>query len=60
MERICILTTDIVSLTGLSERYAQQVLQDIKLSLNKRKNQFITKYELAAHLGIDASLIKLK
>lgn len=60
MERICILTSDVVRITGLSERYAQQLLQDIKRIHNKQKHQFITKYELANYLGIDAELILLK
>lgn len=60
MERICVLASDIVQLTGMSERYAQQLLQDIKLAHNKQKRQFITKYELAAYLGIDVALISLK
>ncbi|RYF26680.1 MAG: hypothetical protein EOO42_00910 [Flavobacteriales bacterium] len=60
MERICVLASDIVQLTGMSERYAQQLLQDIKFAHNKQKHQLITKYELAAYLGIDVALISLK
>lgn len=60
MERICVMPKDVAALTGLSERYAQQLLKDLKILLNKKKHQFITKYELATYMDIDPNLIHLK
>lgn len=60
MERICVMTKDVSALTGLSERYAQQFLKDLRIILNKKKHHFITKYELAEYMDIDPVLIVLK
>ena len=60
MERICVFPKDVMQSTGLGDRYAQKLLQDLKNRLNKQKHQLITKQELADHLGIDVALIKLK
>ena len=60
MERICVLAKDVARITGYSERYGQQVLQELKLRLHKKKHQFITKQELADYLGIEVTLIKLR
>lgn len=60
MERICILPTDIVRLTGLSERQAQKMMKQLKIILCKKKHQFLTKYELAEYMGINHEDIILK
>lgn len=60
MERICILPSDIVRLTGLSERQSQKIMRELKVSLRKSKSQFITKHELAAYMGINPDDIVLK
>lgn len=59
MERICVFPKDVARITGLGNRYAQKLLQNLKYSLNKKKHQFITKQELADYLGIDPDLIQL-
>jgi len=60
MERVCVYPQDIVNCTGKSLRYAQKVLQDLRIVLKKEKHQLITKQELAAYLDIDENLIKLR
>ncbi len=60
MERLRVFPKDIGIITGLKDRSAQKLLQEIKISLKKEKHQFITKHELAKYLGIDANLIRLK
>lgn len=60
MERICVFPKDVSRITGLGDRYAQKLVQEIKINLNKKKHQFITKQELADYLGIDGNLIHLK
>lgn len=60
MERICVFPTDVMKITGLGHRYAQKLLHDLKIILNKKKHQLITKHELAEYLGIDPELIQLR
>lgn len=60
MDRICVFPKDVMRITGLGDRYAQKLLQDIRYQLNKKKHQLITKQELADYLGIDSSLIRLR
>lgn len=59
MERLYILPSDVCKLTGKKIRYAQQLLKNLKILLNKEKHQFISKKELADHLDIDVDSIEL-
>ena len=59
MERVCVYTQDVVLVTGRSERYAQRLLKEIRMSLNKEKDQFITKKEFCDYTGIDPDLMDL-
>lgn len=59
MERLCILPADVCKITGKKIRYAQQLIKKLKMQLNKKKHQFITKKELAAYLDIDENSITL-
>lgn len=59
MKRICIYPKDIARITGMGLRKAQKLLQNIRFIYNKQKHQYITKKELADHLGIDEKDIEL-
>lgn len=59
MERVCVHTSDVIVITGRTLRYAQNLLRNLRIILNKGKNQFITKWELASYLGIDPDSFRL-
>lgn len=52
MKRICIYSKDICWLTGKSERYAREVIRDIKLLRKKEKHQLVTIAEACDYLGL--------
>lgn len=52
MKRICIYSKDICWITGRSERYAREVMRDIRLLLQKEKHQLITIAEACDYLGL--------
>ncbi|NTE03169.1 hypothetical protein G6M26_41725 [Agrobacterium tumefaciens] len=58
MKRVCIYPKDVSQLTGKSVAQSQRVLRNLKLLLNKRKEQFITLQEYADYSGIDLELIR--
>lgn len=57
MKRLCIYAKDVSIITGRGQRYAQRLLQSIKISLKKDKHQFVTIQEFADYTGIDLKLI---
>lgn len=59
MERIYVVPNDVCNITGKKLRWAQELLKNLRLELNKTKRQVITKTELATYLGIDPDDIKL-
>ncbi|OBX23236.1 MULTISPECIES: hypothetical protein [Bizionia] len=52
MRRICIYSKDISWITGKSERYAREVIRDIKLLKKKKKHQLVTISEACEYLGL--------
>lgn len=52
MKRICITTTDVMFITGKSDRQARNIINDIKDHLNKKKHQVITVKEFSQYMGI--------
>ena len=52
MKRICIYSKDISWITGKSERYAREVIRDIKLLRKKKKHQLVTIAEACDYLGL--------
>mgnify|MGYP001798540458 CR=1 FL=1 len=52
MQRICIYSKDICWITGKSERYAREILRDIRLLHKKKKHQLITISEACDYLGL--------
>ncbi|RYH72775.1 hypothetical protein EVU94_11210 [Flavobacteriaceae bacterium 144Ye] len=52
MQRICIYTTDVIFITGRSERYARDILKDIRLLHQKSKHQLITISEFCEYMGL--------
>jgi hypothetical protein len=56
--RICIYPKDIQRITGRSERYGRNIINEIKLRLKKQPHQYITIHEFAEYSGLDLDLIK--
>ncbi|MBC5833791.1 hypothetical protein G6N05_02730 [Flavobacterium sp. F372] len=52
MKRICINTTDVMFITGKSERQARNIINDIKAYFGKEKHQMVTVKELCEYLGL--------
>lgn len=52
MQRICIYSKDICWITGKSERYARDIMRDIRLLHKKKKHQLITIAEACDYLGL--------
>ena len=52
MHRVCIYSQDIVWLTGRSERYARDVIKDIKLLHGKERRQLVTIKEFCDYMGL--------
>lgn len=54
-KRICIYPKDIQRITGRSERYGRNILNEIRMKLNKAPHQFVTVEEFAQHVGLEIS-----
>lgn len=52
MKRICIYTSDVMLITGKSERQARNIINDIKAYFRKEKHQFITIKEYCEYSGL--------
>jgi len=52
MQRLCIYTTDVMWITGRSERYAQALLKDIRQLHGKSRLQLVTISEFCDYLGL--------
>jgi hypothetical protein len=55
--RLVIHTQDIINITGLSQRSARRIIQNIKRALCKHDHEFVTVREFAAVYGIDEEFI---
>lgn len=55
--RICIYPKDIARITGKTERYGRNIINDIKLKLKKEPHQYVTIHEFAEYAGLDVNLI---
>ena len=58
MKRICINTTDVMFITGKSERQSWNIINDIKDHFGKAKHQVITIKEFCEYLGFKEEEIK--
>jgi flagellin-specific chaperone FliS len=52
MKRICIYPKDIQQITGKSERQCRNIINKIKVDLNKEKHQAVTFEEFYQYMGI--------
>lgn len=57
-KRVVLFPRDVENITGRSGRTARQLLQKIRESLGKSKNEFITIKEFSLFTGIEEDLIK--
>ncbi|HBD25726.1 hypothetical protein [Flavobacterium sp.] len=58
MKRICINTTDVMFITGKSERQSRNIINDIKYHFGKAKHQVVTIKEFCEYLGLEEDEIK--
>lgn len=58
MKRICITTTDVMFVTGKSDRQARNIINDIKEHLGKAKHQVVTIKEFCDYMGITEEEVK--
>lgn len=58
MKRICINTTDVMFITGKSDRQARNIINDIKDHFGKAKHQVVTIKEFCEYLGFKEEEIK--
>lgn len=58
MKRICINTTDVMFITGKSERQSRNIINDIKDHFGKAKHQVVTIKEFCEYLGLEEDEIK--
>jgi ribosomal silencing factor RsfS len=58
MKRICINTTDVMFITGKSERQSRNIINDIKDHFGKAKHQVVTIKEFCEYLGFKEEEIK--
>jgi hypothetical protein len=56
-KRICIYPKDIQRITGRSERYGRNILNEIRNKLNKLPHQFVTIEEFANYSGLEINAI---
>lgn len=56
--RMVIYPKDVAKITGKSERYSRKLIQQIKINLNRSKNQFITIEEFCHFTGFNIELVK--
>lgn len=52
MSRICICPKDIQIITGKSERQSRNIINAIKVKLNKEKHQVVTIEEFTVYMGL--------
>jgi len=50
--RICVYPKDVQNITGKRERTARKLISDIRQSLGKKKNEFVTIQEFCKHTGL--------
>ncbi|MBY0426792.1 MAG: hypothetical protein K2Q22_14245 [Cytophagales bacterium] len=56
--RICIYPKDVQNITGKKERTARKLLSDIRQSLGKQKNDFVTVEEFCTFTGLKKELVQ--
>lgn len=57
-QRLCIYPKDIVKITGKSERFSRDLIERIKISLNKKAHQFVTIEEFCNYSGLKEERVK--
>jgi hypothetical protein len=56
--RVVIYPKDVQNITGLSDRAARKLIQNIKSALGKSSSMFVTVHEFCVCTGIPEDLIK--
>ena len=58
LTRQVVTARDCSNITGKSERYGRNVLQKIKIQLQKKKHQLITLEEYCDYMGFNPEIVK--
>ncbi len=58
MERVIIYPKDVHIVTGKSERWARNIIKEIKQALSKKEHQLVTVDEFCSYMGLDSTQIK--
>lgn len=53
MNRICVYTKDVQTITGKSERQSREIIRQIRTLNKKEKHQPVTVHELCAYMGFE-------
>lgn len=56
-QRLCIYPKDIMRITGKRERFSRDLLNRIRLKLNKKEHQFVTIEEFCNYTGLDTNKV---
>jgi stage III sporulation protein SpoIIIAA len=56
-KRLCIFPKDIQLITGRSARYGRNMINEIKIKLNKQPHQYVTIQEFAEYSGLTSDEI---
>jgi cytochrome oxidase assembly protein ShyY1 len=56
--RSIVYPKDVENITGLADRTARNVIQNVRKAFGKQKHQFITIREFCAYTGIDEDLVR--
>jgi hypothetical protein len=58
MERVVIYPKDVHIVTGKSERWARNIIKEIKQTLRKQENQLVSVDEFCSYMGLDNTQVK--
>jgi hypothetical protein len=58
MERVVIYPKDVHIVTGKSERWARNIIKEIKQTLRKQEHQLVSVDEFCSYMGLDNTQVK--
>ena len=58
MERVVIYPKDVHIVTGKSQRWARNIIKEIKQALSKQEHQLVSVDEFCSYMGLDNAQVK--